>query len=309
MRTTTLGSLDVSVVGLGCNNFGRALDQASTNTVVSAALDAGITFFDTASNYGEGQSERFLGHALGARRDEVIIATKFGMAVPGAPGLEGARPETIHASVDRSLRELGTDRIDLLQLHQPDPATPIAETLGALGELVQQGKVIEIGCSNLDATQCSEAFAASLDADLPRFITNQIEYSIIVRDPETNGLAEVGAREGMALLPFYPLANGLLTGKKRKGEQVEGRLNMDRYQRYLTDRNFDIVEAVRTFAAERDLTMPVVAIVWLLAQPTVPAVTPGATTPQQIASNVEAAGSELNEADLAYLDDLLSLIP
>lgn len=310
MRTATLGSLEVSVVGLGCNNFGRGLDQAGADTVVAAALDAGINFFDTASNYGEGQSERMLGNALSRRRNDVVIATKFAMGAPGFPELEGAHPDAVRASVQRSLNELGTDRIDLLQLHVPDPTTPIADTLGALGDLIDQGKIIEIGCSNLSADQCEAAFAASRDLDVPRFVSNQIEYSIIHRDPEANGLTATAAAAGMALLPFYPLANGLLTGKKRKGEPVEGRLNMDRYEQYLTDRNFAAVEAVRGFAAERNITMAALSIAWLLAQPTVPSVTPGATRPAQITSNVEAANATLADSDLAELDRLLDeLVP
>jgi aryl-alcohol dehydrogenase-like predicted oxidoreductase len=309
MKTTALGSLDVSVVGLGCNNFGRALDQDGTSEVVAAALDAGITFFDTASNYGEGRSEGLLGHALGTRRDEVVIATKFGVPVPGVEGSGGARPDYVRSSVERSLRELNTDRIDLLQLHFPDPETPIEDTLAVLEDLVAEGKVIEIGCSNFDAALLEEAFAASRDGGYPKFVSNQIEYSIIERGPESDGLVDVAISESMALLPFYPLANGLLTGKKRPGEQVEGRLNMDRYQSYLTDRNFAVVDAVRTCATELGVSMPSYSIAWLLAQQTVPSVTPGATRPEQVAGNVEAAAIELTAGDLARLDRLLAEIP
>lgn len=306
MRYARIGGLEISVVGLGCNNFGRALDQEATTVVVDAALDAGVTYFDTASNYGNGQSERFLGTALGSRRDEVVVATKFGVPVPGVDGSGGARPDYVRAAAERSLRELGTDRIDLYQLHTPDPDTPIAETLGAMAQLVEQGKVLEIGCSNLDAAQTAEALAAADAGSLPRFISNQIHYSLLHREPEENGLAEVAAREGLALLPFYPLASGLLTGKARKGETPQGRLQMDRYQHFLTAANFAIVEGLRAFAEEREVSMVTVAIGWLLARPTVPSVTPGATRPEQIASNVEAAAWRPGAADLVEIERIVA---
>jgi aryl-alcohol dehydrogenase-like predicted oxidoreductase len=306
VRYDHIGRLEVSVVGVGCNNFGRALDQEGTRLVVDAALEAGITYFDTASNYGNGQSERFLGAALGSRRDEAVVATKFGMPVPGVDGSGGARPDYVRAAAERSLRELGTDRIDLYQLHLPDPDTPIAETLGAMAELVEQGKVIEIGCSNLDAEQTAEAVAASDAGGHPRFASNQIHYSLVHREPEENGLVELAGREGIALLPFYPLASGLLTGKARKGEIPEGRLQMERYQEFLTDENFAVVEGLRAFAAARGVSMATVAIGWLLAQPTVPSVTPGATRPEQIASNVEAAAWQPSAADLAEIERIVA---
>ena len=309
MKHISLGSLEISVIGLGCNNFGRALDQVGTNAVVSSALDAGINFFDTASNYGEGHSEEMLGKAIGAHRDEVVLATKFGMDVHGVEGLQGAHPDTVRRSVERSLRQLGTDRVDLLQLHFPDPDVPIHDTLVVLGELVNDGVVLEIGCSNLDAAQLAEALAASHAAGLPRFVSNQIEYSMVVREPETNGLAELGEAEGVALLPFYPLASGLLTGKKRKGVAVEGRLNMDRYQRFLTDENFEIVERLRSFAEQRSISMVTVALGWLLAQPTVPSITPGATSPEQIVGNVAAAEWSPSEDELLELGELIQPPP
>jgi aryl-alcohol dehydrogenase-like predicted oxidoreductase len=305
MRTAHIGSLEVSVIGLGCNNFGRALDQEGTNAVVAAALDCGITFFDTSSNYGSGQSEGFLGNALGSHRDEVVIGTKFGQVIAGMEGSGGARPDYVRKIMDRSLAGLKTDRIDLYQLHMPDPNTPIADTLGAMFELIEEGKALEIGCSNLDATQLAEALAISDAAGRPRFLSNQIEYSMINRAPETNGLAGLAADEGVALLPYYPLASGLLTGKKRKGEEVAGRLNMDRYQHFLTDRNYDIVEGLRRFAAARNLTPAAVALGWLLAQPTVPSVTPGATRPDQVAANAAAADWRPTAEDLSEIELIL----
>ncbi len=305
MRTAHIGSLEVSAIGLGCNNFGRALDQEGTNAVVAAALECGITFFDTSSNYGSGQSEGFLGKALGRHRDEVVIGTKFGQVIAGMEGSGGARPDYVKKIMDRSLAGLGTDRIDLYQLHMPDPNTPIADTLGAMFELVEEGKALEIGCSNLDAIQLAEALAISGAAGKPRFLSNQIEYSMINREPETNGLAPLAAQEGVALLPYYPLASGLLTGKKRKGEEVEGRLNMDRYEHFLTDRNYDIVEGLRRFAAARDITPAAVALGWLLAQPTVPSVTPGATRPEQVAANGAAADWRPTVEDLDEIEAIL----
>ncbi len=305
MRTAMVGSLEVSVIGLGCNNFGRALDQAGTNEVVAKSLEVGINFFDTASNYGEAQSEGFLANALGSHRDEAVIGTKFGLAIPGFEQSGGARPEYVRAAIERSLTQLQTDRIDLFQLHFPDPDTPIAETLGAMNELVLEGKVIEIGCSNMSAEQMTEAAAASRDGGLARFVSNQIEYSMVNREVETNGSVEVAVDENIALLPFYPLASGLLTGKKRQGQPVEGRLNMDRYQRFLSDQNYAVAERLRVFADRVGQEMSVVALAWVLAQPTVPAVTPGATKPEQVVSNAKASDWIPSEAELAELRALL----
>jgi aryl-alcohol dehydrogenase-like predicted oxidoreductase len=305
MRTAMIGSLEVSVIGLGCNNFGRALDQAGTNEVVAKSLEVGINFFDTASNYGEAQSEGFLANALGSHRDEVVIGTKFGLAIPGFEQSGGARAEYVRSAIERSLTQLQTDRIDLFQLHFPDPDTPIAETLGAMNELVEEGKVIEIGCSNLSAEQMIEAADASREMGAARFVSNQIEYSMVNRDVETNGLVDAAAAEDFALLPFYPLASGLLTGKKRPGQPVEGRLNMDRYQRFLTDENYAVADRLRTFADRVGQDMPVVALAWLLAQPNVPSVTPGATKPEQVVSNAKAAEWIPTEADLVALAQML----
>ncbi len=306
MRTAMVGSLEVSVIGLGCNNFGRALDQAGTNEVVAKSLEVGINFFDTASNYGEAQSEGFLANALGSRRDEAIIGTKFGLAIPGFEQSGGARPEYVRAAIERSLTQLQTDRIDLFQLHFPDPDTPIAETLGAMNELVLEGKVIEIGCSNMSAEQMAEAAAAGRDGGLARFVSNQIEYSMVNREVETNGSVEVALDENIALLPFYPLASGLLTGKKRQGQPVEGRLNMDRYQRFLSDDNYAVAERLRAFADRVGQEMSVIALAWVLAQPAVPAVTPGATKPEQVVSNAKASDWIPSEAELAELRELLA---
>ena len=305
MRMAKLANLDVSAIGLGCNNFGRALDAKGSAVVVNAALDAGVNYFDTASNYGEGQSESFLGAGLGSRRKDAVIGTKFGVAVKGWEGSGGASPEYVRKATERSLRELDTDYIDLLMIHFPYPETPIEDTLEAMSALIDQGKVRQIGCSNFDPTQLSEALDVSEEKGLAGFIGNQVQYSMLHREPETSGVDQVCLDRGVGLLPFYPLANGLLTGKTRRGEPPKGRLQMDRYQKFLTDENFDIVEGVEAFAQARDLSMVEVALGWLLAQEAVPSVTPGATTADQVASNVRAADWTPSSDDLVELEKVL----
>jgi aryl-alcohol dehydrogenase-like predicted oxidoreductase len=305
MRTSWIGDLEVSVVGLGCNNFGRALDKVGSAAVVDAALDVGINHFDTASNYGEGQSESFLGAALGARRDDVVIATKVGVPIPGWEGSGGAAPDYVRQVLERSLTELGTDYVDIYMIHFPDPKTPIEDTLAVMSAMVDEGKVRQIGCSNFDPAQLNEALAVSAERGWPPFVCDQVEYSLLHREPEENGLAELCVQSGVALLPYYPLANGLLTGKTKRGGEPQGRLRMERYQEYLTDENFDVVEAVERFARDRGLTMVQVALGWLLSREAVPAVTAGATSPEQIRSNAAAADWEPSADDLASLEDLL----
>jgi aryl-alcohol dehydrogenase-like predicted oxidoreductase len=300
-----LGDLDVSAIGLGCNNFGRALDAEGSAVVVNAALEVGVNYFDTASNYGGGQSESFLGAALGSRRNDVVIGTKFGVAVSGWEGSGGASPEYVRKVTERSLRELNTDYVDLLMIHFPDPDTPIEDTLEAMSALVDEGKVRQIGCSNFDPTQLSEALRVSDENGLAAFVGDQVEYSMLHRDPETSGLDQVCLDRGVGLLPFYPLGNGLLTGKTRRGEPPKGRLQMDRYQKFLTDENFDLVEGVEAFATARGVSMVQVALGWLLAQEAVPSVTPGATKPEQVVSNVAAADWEPTTDDLAELGRVL----
>jgi aryl-alcohol dehydrogenase-like predicted oxidoreductase len=305
MRTGRIGDIEVSVVGLGCNNFGRALDQRQSAAVVNAALEAGIDHFDTASNYGEGQSERFLGAALGNRRDQVVIATKVGVAIPGWEGSGGAGPGYVRQVLERSLSELGTDYVDTYMIHFPDPKTPIEDTLDVLADLVAEGKVRQIGCSNFDRAQLTEALATSEERGWPAFVCDQVHYSMVHREPETNGLAGLCVETGVALLPYYPLASGLLTGKTRRGGEPQGRLRMDRYQEFLTEENFDLVEGLDRFASERGVTMVQVALGWLLAQEAVPAVTAGATSPEQLVANAAAAEWAPTSEDLAQLISLL----
>lgn len=305
MRTAKLGALEVSAIGLGCNNLGRDLDQAQTATLVGAALDLGVNFFDTARLYGNGNSERFLGSALGGHRDQVVIATKFGR-IPRVPDAPGADREGIRASIEVSLQELGTDYIDLYQLHFPDGLVPIEDTLEVLTELVEEGKVREIGCCNFDEAKLRGALDVSDAGGWPRFVSDQVEYSMVHREPEHNGLAGLSDRENVALLPYYPLASGLLTGKIRRGENPEGRLRMEKYSRFLNEENLDLAERLRVYVATRGLSMAQVALGWLLSRSPVPAVTPGATRPDQIEANVAAAEWRPSEDDLDELDRLLA---
>jgi len=301
VKTARIAGLEVSVIGLGCNNFGRALNREQSARVVEASLEAGINFFDTATNYGEGQSESFLGAALGSRRDDVVIASKFGVPVPGWPDSGGAQPRYVRRAIERSLGELGTDRIDLYMLHFPDPMTPIEDTLAVMNELVVEGKVKEIGCSNFEAVRLREALEVSTRDKLAGFVCDQVEYSLVHRDPERDGLAQTCLETGVALIPFYPLASGLLTGKTRRGQAPKGRLRMERYQSFLTDENFDLVEALEVYAGERDVTMVQVALGWLLAQEAVPVVTVGATSAEQVAANARAADWAPTGEDLERL--------
>lgn len=305
MQTRQIGSLEVTVVGLGCNNFGMRLDAGATTEVVHAALDAGINFFDTADIYGKsGLSEEYLGRALGSRRSEVVLATKFGMKMDEQR--KGARPEYVRQAAEDSLRRLGTDVIDLYQLHQPDPEVPIAETLGALDELVRAGKVREIGCSNFSVEQLREAEAAARDRGTARFISVQNEYSLFQREPENGVLAEC-ERQGLGFLPFFPLASGLLTGKYRKGQPVpQGtRLSGERFAGLLSEENLTVVEGLIAFAESRGHTLLELAFSWLLARPVVSSVIAGATSPRQIAANAAAAGWRMTEEDLAEIDSIV----
>jgi aryl-alcohol dehydrogenase-like predicted oxidoreductase len=305
LETRRIGSLEVSVVGLGCNNFGWKLDEHATAAVVHAALDAGITFFDTADIYGSTQSEAFLGRALGTRRDHAVIATKFGMAVDDRR--RGARPEYVRQACEDSLRRLGTDRIDLYQLHQPDPNVPIQDTLGALNDLVRAGKVREIGCSNFSVEQLREAEAA-IHPGAARFVSVQNEYNLLHRDPERDVIPEC-RRLGMAFLPFFPLASGLLTGKYRQGQPPpEGsRLaTVDRFAKTATDRALAIVESLFQFATSHGHTLLELAISWLARHPTVASVIAGATSPQQVRTNAAGARWTFTAEESAEVEELLS---
>jgi aryl-alcohol dehydrogenase-like predicted oxidoreductase len=309
METRSIGKLDVSVVGLGCNNFGGRIDEAATKRVVDAALDAGITLFDTADIYGGTLSEELLGRSLGARRDEVLIATKFGGPIDEErPG--GASAPYIRRAVDDSLRRLGTDRIDLYQLHFPDAATPFEETLGALDELVREGKVLEIGGSNLSAEQIDETARISADRGLARFQSVQNEYSLLRRGPERFGVLDACERNGLGFIPYFPLASGVLTGKYHRnqappdGTRLAG-MPAERRDDALSDKVFDRVEALETYARDHGHTLLELAIAWLLARPTVTSVIAGATKPEQAHANAAAAGWTLSDDDLHEVDAVI----
>lgn len=299
-----IGSLEVSVVGLGCNNFGWRLDAAGTKKVVDAALDADINFFDTADIYGTGQSEEYLGRALGRRRSEVVLATKFGMKMDDQR--KGAKPAYVRQALEDSLARLGTDHVDLYQLHTPDPEVPIADTLGALDELVKAGKVREIGCSNFSADQLREAEAA-VGPGAARFVSVQNEYSLFQREPERGVLAEC-ERQGLAFIPFFPLASGILSGKYRKGRpRPEGtRIKPgSRFEKLLTDENLDRIEQLVAFAESRGHTLLDLAFSWLLAHPVVASVIAGAMSPEQVRGNAKAAGWRLTAEELAEIDRIV----
>jgi aryl-alcohol dehydrogenase-like predicted oxidoreductase len=295
------GGPKLSVVGLGCNNFGMRIDADATAAVVGAALDAGITHFDTAEMYGGGKSEEFLGAALGSRRDEVVIATKYlprPNEQPYTPGVLAAR---IREAVEISLRRLGTDRIDLYYQHYPDKDAPVEEALETLNDLVQQGKVLHLANSNDSAEQITEADAAARAKGWARFGGTQIEWSLLSRDVE-DSIVPAAVAAGLGIVPYFPLASGLLTGKYRRGQEFpEGsRLASSPYfAAVATDENFTKVEAYERYAADRGHTITELAIGWLLAQPSVTSVIAGATTPEQVAANVAAAAWTLTADEAA----------
>jgi aryl-alcohol dehydrogenase-like predicted oxidoreductase len=303
MEQRRIGSLEVSIVGLGCNNLGRRIDEARAREVVDAALDSGITLLDTADVYGDGKSEEYLGRILEGRRDGVVVATKFGSGLGGGkPG--GGTPEYVREMVEGSLRRLRTDRIDLYQMHQPDPSTPIVDTLGALGELVSEGKVREIGCSNFTAEQIREAERA-VPTGGSRFISVQNELNVLERDDELEGLREADAL-GLAYLPYFPLASGRLTGKYRRGEPVPDGSRLAGWSQevrteLLSDAAFDRIDALTRFAGERGHTLLELAFAWLLVQRPVASVIAGATTADQVRANVESATWRLGGKELAEL--------
>jgi aryl-alcohol dehydrogenase-like predicted oxidoreductase len=304
METRQIGSFTVSVVGLGCNNFGRRLDAGGTASVVHAAVDAGITFFDTADIYGGTKSEEFLGRALGRRRGQVVIATKFGMEVDAAR--HGAKPDYVRRAAEDSLRRLGTDCIDLYQIHQPDPTTPIADTLAALDELVKAGKVREIGCSNFSADQLREAEAAVRDG-AARFVSVQNEYSLLHREPEEDVIPEC-RRAGLTFIPYFPLASGLLTGKYRVGRPAPqgSRLESQFGEEPFSTENLELVEALLAFAASRGHRLGELAVSWLAARPAVASVIAGAMSPEQVTANAAAARWRLTDTELEAVDAILS---
>lgn len=307
-RRLGASGLAVSVVGLGCNNFGGRIDADATDAVVGTALDEGITLFDTADVYGgtPGRSEELLGRALGRRRHEAVVATKFGLDLQGANGPDwGARGSRryVRTAVEASLRRLGTDWIDLYQLHTPDPLTPLEETLAALHELVLEGKVRYVGSSNLAGWQVVDADWTARTSGLTPFVSAQNEYSLLDRSAEDE-LVPACEQVGVGLLPYFPLASGLLTGKYRRGEDAPGGTRLASRPERLAAADFDRIEAIGRFADERGLSMLDVAIGGLAAQPAVASVIAGATTPEQVRANVAAGCWQPTADDLAALDEV-----
>jgi aryl-alcohol dehydrogenase-like predicted oxidoreductase len=308
MRHRNLGKsgLQVSLVGLGCNNFGGRIDLEASRKVIDKALDLGITLFDTADYYGNmGGSETILGQVLGERRKDIILATKFGYAMDSAGKLKGASRRYILTAVEASLRRLQTDWIDLYQLHVPDPLTPLEETLRALDDLIRQGKVRYIGCSNLPAWQVVESQWISRELGIHAFASCQDEYSLLVRTIEKELLPAVQAH-ALGLLPYFPLASGMLTGKYKRNVGVPEGTRFAAWKalgdRYANDANFDIVERLEKFCQQRGHALLELAFSWLAAHPSVSSVIAGATRPEQVEQNAKAADWTLTPEDLAEID-------
>lgn len=298
--------LEVSVVGVGCNNFGLRTDVAQTRAVVDRAIELGVTLFDTADRYGSppGSSERHLGEVLGARRKRIVLASKFGNAMDDSGHMQGASRRYIRIAVEESLKRLNTDWIDLYQLHRPDPATPIEETLGALDELRREGKIRHAGCSQFSAAQIREAGAAAKKAGIEGLVTGQNHYNLIKRDMESEFVPAL-LDCGMSFIPFYPLAGGLLTGKYKPDSAPPGsRFATPREQekRALSGDPWPVLEQLEKFCAARGRTLLELAASWLLSRPAVATMIAGATRPEQVEANVKAAGWKLSAQDLAELD-------
>ena len=310
MQTRNLGrsGLRVSLVGLGCNNFGGKLDLAASRKVVHKALDLGVTLFDTANTYGnKGASEAILGDVLGDRRKDIVLATKFGWTFDEARGLMGASRRYIMTAVEGSLQRLKTDHIDLYQLHRPDPLTPIEETLRALDDLVRQGKVRYLGCSNMPAWQVIDAHWTAKSGGLDAFVSCQDEYSLVARGIERE-LIPAMTTHGLGLLPFFPLASGLLTGKYKRGEPPAAHTRFATRQgagdRFGTDANFALVDKLAAFAAARGHSMLDLAFAWLASRPLLASVMAGATSAEQVEQNVKAVDWKLTTEDIAEIERL-----
>lgn len=300
----------MSIAGLGCNNFGRRIDEERSREVVHAALDAGVTLFDTADVYGEGASEEYLGRALGGRRDDVVIVTKFGARTNGE-GLTGGHPDWVSRACEESLQRLGTGHIDLYLLHLPDPETPIGETLGALNALIDQGKVREIGCSNFSASQLEEAAGASATGGLRGFVTVQNHYNLLQREPESDVLPACESL-GLSFMPYFPLASGALTGKYRRGRPAPAGTRLGGSggkpaEDVLDADQLAAVEHLRGFAESRDHSLLDLALSWLTTRPAVSTVIAGATAPEQVRANAAATVAwPLTPEELAQADAVLN---
>lgn len=309
MEHRSIGRLRVSVVGLGCNNFGMRIDADATRRVVDAAIAAGINYFDTAESYGRGKSEEFLGSALGRRRADVLIATKWGHTSSLEEGQRGGAPEHIRRCLEASLRRLGTDYVDHYQLHRPDPGTPPEDTLGCLAELRDEGKIREIGCTYFSADELEASHTAAVEHGLEPYPSVQNHYSLLTRDPETDGVFDTCRRLGIAFVPFFPLESGLLTGKYRADRPLpEGsRLDAwgDRAAAFIDDDKLATVERLIEWAEARDRSLLELAISWHTSHPLVASVISGATTPEQVDANVAAAGWVLTDHERAEVDGIV----
>ena len=311
METRRIGSLEVSVLGLGCNDFGLTLDEAQATRIVHGAVDAGVTYFDTAEAYGGGQSEQFLGRALGSRRERVVIATKFGARGSGEDGLSPGDPAWVRVAVERNLARLGVDCIDHYQLHYFDPETPLEDTLGVLNELVVAGKVRELGCSNFSAEQLLAASEITEREGWAPFRTIQNRYSVITRTPETDGTLAACAATGTALVPYFPLELGMLTGKYSAEDPVPEGSRRARWdpavtQRFYTDDKIRVAGELQQFAKDRGHDVVELALSWLAQNPLVATVIAGASKPEQVEANSRLLGWVLTDEERAEVDRIVA---
>lgn len=309
MNRRPLGALEVSAIGIGCNNFGVAIDDAATAMVVGRALDAGITYFDTAAAYGEGRSEELLGKALAGRRDEAVIATKWGHPSSLLDGERGGDPAVVRASLEASLRRLGVETVDHFQLHRPDPATPIADTLGALDELRAEGKLRETGGTVFTAAEIDNAADAAAATGRAMLASIQNHYSLLTRAPERDGVLDACRRHGLAFVPFFPLESGVLSGKYRAGAPLPAGSRLERWgergKAFIDDDRLATVERLTAFAAARGHTILELAISWLIANPLVATVITGCTSPAQVEANAAAWGWALSPDETAEIEELI----
>lgn len=308
LRNFGRSGLQGSLIGLGCNNFGDRTPLSDARSIVHRALDLGVTFFDTADRYGgPGASEEILGEILGQRRKDIVLATKFGISIYDRTALAGASRSYIRSAVEDSLRRLKTDWIDLYQVHQPDPNTPIEETLRTLDDLIHEGKVRYIGLSNFAAWQVAEAEWTARELGIERFVSVQDEYSLAYRDIERE-LVPAIKEYGLGLLPYRPLASGILTGKYRRDQAPPEGSRLAKMKRhadkYMRGANFDVAEPLGEFAAARGHSLTELAFSWLAAQSFVSSIIPGASTPEQVEENVAAVGWKLSPEDLVEIDRL-----
>jgi len=288
------------VLGLGCNNFGMRIDESASVAVVHAALEAGINHFDTAESYGQGHSEEFLGKAVATRRDEVVIATKFTRRNRDEPYSSGALAQRIRSGCESSLRRLGTDRIDLYYQHYPDPDAPLDEVLSTLQNLVEVGKVLYIATSNATADYIKAADRFASDHETARFCGVQAEWNLLNREVETDVVPTCEAAS-VGMVPYFPLASGMLTGKYRAGEAFPAGSRFDAmpfFAHVATDNNFRVIEKLSEFAHQRSRTLLELAIAWLAAQQSVSSIICGATTPAQVHANAHALDWQLSPEDL-----------